>query len=242
MSNKDKTDNDLNNTKELSVTSKLLIQSYRNNYKNINPEILLSLSALKQIVSQPKQNNPDSAADKIENVLGDAEAGETLRQERWHAGLYCPCCNSQNVKRLALDKQETPNNYKYLCLACNTTFNDDSETKIEQGFPPVNSWMFCWYLLGCTNSIQYIANKLRLSVTTVEIMIRHMQELFNTSEPLKHFLSFDEWILENKEHKLAVKEYIEKKQELYTGMNVAQPKDTAEVRKQRNRSKPNPRK
>lgn len=236
MSNDDKPED---NEEDIISSAKLLVNSYRDKYKSINPEVLFKLSELKEIVSQQKQESPDEVALKIEHVLGDLETSETLRQERWHISLHCPYCNSQDVKRLALDKQENKTNYKYLCLTCNETFNDDSATDIAQGVPPIHSWMFCWYLLGCTSSLQYIATKLGLRIATVEMMIQHMQKLFKSDAPLKNFMSFDEWVLKHgKNYKIIIQQAIKKQTEMFRGFSLEQPSDTAEMRKSKERAKP----
>ncbi len=146
-----------------------------------------------------------------------------------------------HVKRLALEEQKSKEIYKYRCLDCKKTFNDDSETKIEEGVPPLRTWMLCWYLLGCTSSVQYIAAKLGLNIKTVELMIQHLQRLFNTQEPLKHFLPFDEWyITHGKGFKTAMQDALAKQVEKFRGFSVGQEKDTAEVRRQKNAAKPKP--
>lgn len=217
--------------------AKSIINKYRDTYKSINPSVLFNLSELKSVTSQPKQEQPDAAFDKIQSHLGEAESSETLRQERWQGNIQCPYCNSTDIKRLSVLEQESANNYKYLCLACNATFNDDSETKIEGGTPPINSWMLCWYLLGCTNSLQYIASKLGLSVTVVEMMVQHMQKLFNTDQPMKHFMSFDEWSIKHgSRYKLAMQQALAKQSERFMGYSLGQEHDTAEVRRQRTRA------
>lgn len=230
------------NNKDLKVeTAKAIINRYRNTYKSISPDVLFNLSDLKNIATEPKVDNPEDAAKQIEQLLGPAEAGETLRQERWHGQVQCPYCKSQNVKRLALEEQKDKHIYKYRCLDCSETFNDDSETKLDADVPSLHTWMFCWYLLGCTTSVQYIAAKLGLSVATVELMIQHMQRIFKANEPLKHLLPFDQWYATHgKGYKTAMQEALAKQVERFRGFSVGQEADTAEVRRQKNRSKPIP--
>lgn len=236
-------DNDPDNDdKDKQVeTAKQIINRYRNTYKHISPDILFNLSSLKETVAEASKQNIDTSAEQIRATLGQAECGETLRQERWRDHVQCPYCNSSNIKRLSQDQQTNPYNYKYLCLECKENFNDDSATKIEGGIPPLHTWMFCWYLLGCTNSIQYIAAKLGLTASTVEMMIQHMQRLFKAQEPMKHFMSFDEWSMKvGKSYKSALQEALAKQVERFQGFNVGQEVDTAEVRRQKNRNKLTP--
>lgn len=240
---KDNNSNDDEKDDKQVAAAKAIINRYRDAYKHISPDVLFNLSSLKDATSQTSpETNLETTAEEIRSNLGVEESGETLRQERWHGKVTCPFCSSNEIKRLSLEEQTSKENYKYLCLACKQTFNDDSATKIESGVPPLHTWMFCWYLLGSTNSIQFIANKLGLSVTTVEMMIQHMQRLFKANEPMKHFMSFDEWSLKvGKSYKVALQEALAKQVERFRGFSVGQEMDTAEVRKQKNRNKLTPR-
>lgn len=228
---------DKNNNDKTVEAAKDIINQYRDAYKSINPTVLFNLSQLKEISKQPKQEKPEAAFAQIQTHLGPAETGETLRQERWHGNkVVCPYCNSKHVKRLSVAEQKTQHNYKYLCVDCKATFNDDSETKMEGTIPPIHTWMMCWYLLGTTTSLQFIATKLGLSLATVEMMVQHMQKLFKAQQPLKNFMSFEEWSLK---HGASYKNALQKAQakitERFRGYNVGQEEDTAEVRRQRSR-------
>ncbi len=237
---KDKNSNNKGNSEDKEVAAaKSIINRYRDAYKHISPDVLFNLSALKETTAPTNtEANLEHKAEAIRNHLGIEESGETLRQERWQGKVTCPFCTSTQIKRLAVDEQPSKEIYKYLCLKCKKTFNDDSESKIEAGLPPLHTWMFCWYLLGSTDSLQFIANKLGLSVTTVEMMIQHMQRLFKANEPMKHFMSFDEWSLKvGKSYKVALQEALAKQVERFRGFSVGQEMDTAEVRKQKSKSK-----
>ncbi len=231
-------DNSHDKDKEQIEIAKNIINRYRDSYKHIKPDVLFNLSTLKDTASSATVENLDEATDTIRKTLGEAEAGETLRNERWHGKVSCPYCESTNIKRLAKDLQENTDNFKYLCLSCNEEFNDDSATAFEKGVPPLHTWMFCWYLLGCTSSIQYISAKLGLPASVVEVMIQQMQRLFKTNEPMQHFMSFDEWSLKvGKSYKAALQEAIAKQVERFRGYSLGQEADTAEVRRQKNRNK-----
>lgn len=220
--------------------AKQMINGYRNRYKSINPKELFNLSDIKTAVTEDIKTEPlDAVVDTIQDHLGDAESAETLRFERWHGKVTCPYCKSEKVKRLALEEQKNKDIYRYKCLACTEEFNDDSETDIEAGVPSINTWMLCWYLLGVTSSVQYIAAKLGLSIGTVELMIQHMQRIFNANEPMKHFLPFDKWSASHgKGYKVAMQEALAKQMERFRGFSLGQEADTAEVRRNKNKSKP----
>ncbi len=187
-----KDDHDKDDDKQV-VAAKEIINRYRNTYKHISPDVLFNLSALKNAATQPEAGaDLDQTAEEIRSRLGAEESGVTFREERWQGKVICPFCNAKHIKRLPIEQQTSHENHKYLCLDCKQTFNDDTNTKIESGVPPLHTWMFCWYLLGTSTSIQYIATKLGLSPATVEMMIQHMQRLFKSNEPMQHFMSFDE--------------------------------------------------
>lgn len=222
------------------------INEYLKLYPGVKPEVIRNLIELKDISNQPKEDAPDNAYENIKQRLGNEdeeseEVGETLRQERWQKKVRCIRCGSRNVKRLPASEQKAKNIYKYECLDCSELFNDDSDTEIARGTPPLYSWMFCWYLLGCTTSTQYIANKLKLDVPIVEMMIQHMQKLFKAKQPLNHFLTFDDFLRHGKNHQTMLKDSLQKKDEMLKGYSVGAAKDQHEVDRQtKHRNNPKP--
>jgi len=221
--------------------AKTRINEYLKLYPGVNPKVIRNLIELKDITRDPTQATPDSAYEGIKSRLGDDETGETLRQERWRKHVHCIKCKSKNVKRLAETEQQARNNYRYKCQDCGEMFSDDSDSAMEKGTPPLYSWMFCWYLLGCTNSLQYIANKLNLDVVTIDMMVAHMQKLFKAKQPLNHFLTFDEFLRHGESHKVRLKESLAKKEEMLRGYSLGAAKDQHEVDRQtKNRNNPSP--
>jgi len=220
---------------------KTRINEYLKLYPGVNPQVIRNLIELKDISHEPKQNTPDAAYENIKTRLGDDESAETLRQERWRNKVRCLKCKSTNIKRLTEAEQKSKNNFRYQCEDCGECFNDDSETALEKGTPPLYSWMFCWYLLGCTNSMQYIANKLNLELSTVDMMVAHMQKLFKAKQPLNHFVTFDEFLRHGKNHQTMLKESLQRKDEMLKGYSVGAAKDQHEVDRQtKHRNKPTP--
>lgn len=231
---------ELNKTNsEITEIAKKMVNAYKKAaYPDVDPQVLANLIDLKQITSQPKQPAPDKSFTFIKDRLGAKEDSETLRQERWHGKIKCPACQSNNIKLLLKRDMPKHGKHKYNCLSCGNDFNDDSGTLLETGRPPLSTWMLCWYLMGCTDSLQYIATKLGLDLATVELMVRHMQKIFKSNQPLTHLMSFDEWSLKHgKSYKQRIEHELAKKQELFTGETPNAPKDTAEYRKQKDRSK-----
>lgn len=232
----EKTDQSKQEIEKVKLSAEL-INKYREKYKNVDLEVLSNLDQLKEATKEPKSDCPDEQAIEIEKRLGNPESHETLRQERWAEIIRCTNCNSQNVRRLSLSEQINIYNYKYLCLDCDHQFDDTSGSPFESGTPPLRAWMFCWYLLGCTDSLQYIANKLGLSIAVIERMVLQMQKLFGQQQPLNNFSSFEEWLEQNSssKEKKVLTSFIKKQQELLTGFSTTQGQDTAEIRRQKDR-------
>lgn len=194
--------------------------------------VIANLRALKGLVSQQKEEKPELRFSKIQQHLGIPECYETIRQERWHINIHCPDCQSTNLKRLAQVQSKSLHNHRYQCLECGTIFNDDTGTPIEKNIPPLNIWMQCWYLMGCTDSWVYIANKLNLDLATVEKMAQQLQKTFNAKQPLTRFVGFTEWNKQSEHLKEQLKEDLLKQYEKLNANIATQPKDTAEFRRQ----------
>lgn len=197
-------------------------------------KMLENLIALKALMAQPKESTPNPSATEIKERVGIPESFETVRQERWYPNIYCPNCTSTNLKRLAQLPSQSPHNHRYRCLACLLEFNDDSDTPIEMGQPPVNIWIQCWYLMGCTDSLTYIAAKLNLDLATVERMAQQLKNIFKTQKPLTHFLDFDSWREKSEDQFKQLKEDLIKQYELLDANVAIAPKDSTEFRRQQN--------
>ncbi|MBP9764296.1 MAG: IS1 family transposase [Gammaproteobacteria bacterium] len=232
-------DNDVAVTKKNTLTTEAK-KSALNTYVEAETEYLQSndilehLIALKARMAEPKEEKPDLRATEIKEIVGIAESFETVRQERWHSNIQCPNCNSINLKRLAQLPSQSPHNHRYRCLECLFEFNDDSGTPLEAGEPPINIWMQCWYLMGCTDSLTYIAAKLNLDLTTIERMAQQLKRIFNAQKPLTHFLGFDTWRKQSEEQFKQLKEDLTKQYELLDANVAITPKDSTEFRRQQN--------
>lgn len=144
-----------------------------------------NLRNLKQWVDEPKEPQPDLRFFHIRNHLKTPEVYETLRQERWQPMIHCPQCQSYNVSRLVQMPPEPPENHRYRCLDCFFEFNDDTGTPLGENSPPtIQTWIECWYLWGCTDSLNYIAHRLGLDIHTIERMLYLLQQLFQAEKPL----------------------------------------------------------
>lgn len=218
--------------------SRRIIDSYNSKQTRVDPSVKQRLNDIRDIVhTSPKENQPEIRFSQINEKLGEAECHETVREERWKDAVTCPYCDSDDVKRLPVEAQKSPFNYRYLCLSCDSKFNDDSETPFEQGVPPLKTWMQCWYLVGCTNSYQYIAVKLGLELALVERMIDQLQKLFKAKQPLNNNVNnYDEWSKQNSElYEKKLQQAIQSKKVLLTGETTQKPTDTGEYRRQQER-------
>jgi transposase-like protein len=211
-----------------------------NAYEHTEVEALRSattfknMEVLKTLVDEPKEEFPELRFSKIKQHLGDPECHETVRQERWHINLHCTACSSLNLKRIPQIPSKSPNNHRYRCLDCGHEFSDDSESPLERGTPPLQVWMQCWYLLGCTDSLMYIATKLGLELAVIESMVRQLQKIFNAKKPLTHFLSFEEWSEQTAALRHQLQDDLQKQYEHLNANIATLPKDTAEFRRQQN--------
>jgi transposase-like protein len=203
--------------------------------ENLEKENLAAkLKSLKDIVDQPKEEKPEIRFTQIKQQLGPSETHETVRQERWPQDINCPKCQSTHLKRLPPLPSKSAHNHRYECLNCGNIFNDDSGTPMEQGIPPLNIWMQCWYLMGCTDSLNFIAHKLGLDITIVEMMVDRLQKTFLAQKPLTKFMGFDEWSKQSQHLRAQLKEDLIREYELLNANVATVPKDTAEFRRQQN--------
>lgn len=196
--------------------------------------LMSKMKVLKELVDQPKEEKPELRFTQIKQELGPSETHETIRQERWLKDIHCPSCKSVNLKRLPQVPSKSPHNHRYQCLDCDTIFNDDTDTPMEQGVPPINIWMQCWYLMGCTDSLNYIAQKLGLDLSVVEMMVDRLQKTFLAQKPLTRFMGFEEWNKQSQHLKTQLKEDLLREYELLNANVATVPKDTAEYRRQQN--------
>ena len=207
-------------------------------------ELMRNMASLKQIVTQPKELEPNDRSEMISKYLEEEEANETIKIERWHPNVYCPKCKSTNIIVLNEDNKNKEKNKdkiiqgkrKYKCKSCNNEFSDDTDTPIEHSSISMQTWMECWYLLGITDSLDFIAAKLNLDITTIRVMVRLLQRLFRAQQPLTKFVSYDDWYGESSYLQEKIKEQlVDKFDQLLGKIAVNQAKDTREETRQQER-------
>lgn len=193
-----------------------------------------NLQALKELVDKPKEDAPEMRFLEMKKRLKQPEQHELLRQERFQPNIHCPDCYSGNLKQLPQVPSQSPHKHRYRCLDCGLIFNDDSGTPIERNVPPLSIWMQCWYLMGCTESLTYIASKLGLDLSMVEYMAEQLRLIFKAQHPLTRFTDYDEWSKQSKHLRDQLKEDLLKQYERLSADIATIPKDTAEFRRQQN--------
>lgn len=171
---------------------------------------------------------------QLKDNLGTDETYETVRQERWYPNIKCPSCDSKYIKRLPQHPNVSSSNHRYLCLDCHLEFQDDDELPTTQDLPPINIWMQCWYLMGCSDSLSYIATVLGLDLATVEFMAEQLRLLFNANAPMSSDLDFEEWEQQSLELRKQLQDDLLKRFEVLNANVSTTPKDTSEFRRQQN--------
>lgn len=193
-----------------------------------------NLAALKTLMDAPKEEAPEVRYTKIKQLLNPPVQHETMRHERMQPNIHCPDCSSGNIKRLVQLAGTSPLKHRYRCMDCGLVFNDDTGTPLEHDVPPLNIWMQCWYLMGCTESLSYIATKLNIELTTVEWMVEQLRRIFNAQRPLTRFIDYDEWSKQSVNLRNQLKEDLLRQYEQLSADIATTPKDTAEFRRQQN--------
>ncbi len=137
------------------------------------------LRKLDALLEAPKEEILETRATQIKECLGLPEAYQALRQARWPTGVQCTDCHSSHVRRLPQSPLASEHNHRYRCLDCRLEFNDDEGIAggDSEGTSSLSVWMQCWYLMGCTDSLSYIAHCLGLDLHHVEWMVQRLKSL-----------------------------------------------------------------
>ncbi len=194
--------------------------------------ILAELHNLKDLSASVPEKKPEMRFLSLKR-LNESVAHEGFRQDRWHSNIHCPNCRSTYLRRLPQVPTKSHHNHRYQCLACGMFFSDDTGTPMEQGLPPLQIWMQCWYLLGFTDSLSFIANKLGLDIPTVEFMVRQLRQTFHAQQP-QIDMDYIDWNKQSDHLRAQLKEDLMKQYERLNANIATAPKDTAEFRRQKN--------
>jgi hypothetical protein len=150
--------------------------------------------------------------------------------------IYCPNCQSTHLKPIVQLISHCAYNHQYRCLNCDIEFNEhpNPSAPLEKPLPPLNIWMQCWYLMGCTESLSYIANILHLELALVEFMALQLQKTFNIVKPDIQMLDFEEWDKNTAQIRKQLIEDLIKQEELLNSNIATMPHNTNEFRRQQN--------
>jgi transposase-like protein len=166
-----------------SVLEALQKSDINNSHQNTTAS---HLQALDPLLDPAAEQTLDQKASVIREYLDLPEAYQILRQTRWPHGVQCTGCQSYNLRRLPQRATDSEHNHRYRCLDCHLEFNDDEGvTGNGSTDQSLTTWMQCWYLMGCTDSLHYIAHFLGLDLHVVEWMVQRLKTLFNLNAPIK---------------------------------------------------------
>lgn len=194
-----------------------------------------SPSELKAATSPLKEDALGLRFTTVKQPLAPAEGQQqkTSTQEQKAVEVYCPKCQSTHLKQLPQTSLQSPYAHRYRCLDCGTEFTEDGDNPIGR-VPPLNIWMQCWYLIGRTDSLSYIASQLGLDLAVVEIMIDQLRKTFNIQQPQTQFIEYEEWSKQSQDLRVQLKEDLLRDYERLNANIATVPKDTAEHRRQLN--------
>ena len=89
-----------------------------------------------------------------------------LKERRFHKGLTCPHCASDQIQRSGHYR----NRQRYRCKSCGRCFDDLSGTILEGHHLPLRTWILCLYFMGLNLSNTQIARELDLNKDDVQKM------------------------------------------------------------------------
>lgn len=120
----------------------------------------------------------------LSSLVDDAKCYELIRQYRWPEGVCCPHCDSRSVARDGHHDTQR-HRQRYRCTACQTRFDDLSETVLARHHQPLRIWVLCLYFMGLNLSNRQIAQELDLSGSDAQQMTEHLRNGIVTKCPPK---------------------------------------------------------
>ena len=192
------------------------------------------LQTLDALLEAPLEDAPDARAAQIKETIKLPEAYQALRQARWPTGVHCTGCHSNNIRRLPQLPLDSEHNHRYRCLDCRLEFNDDDgivggDTGDDAS---ISVWMQCWYLMGCTDSLSYIAHCLGLDLHHVEWMIQRLKTILGTYTSPKINLDTEADEAQNKALSEQLRAELQAHYEALDANVSTVPQDTGEYRRQ----------
>ena len=99
---------------------------------------------------------------RIDKLIDDAKCYESVRQIRWSDGVRCVWCQSDQVRRRGLHQRQRERQ-RYHCKACDSDFDDLTNTIFAHHHQPLRKWILCLYLMRLNLSNEQIAQELDLN-------------------------------------------------------------------------------
>src|SRR5262249_55662054 len=98
---------------------------------------------------------------RIDNLIDDAKCYESVRQIRWPQGVRCVWCQSDRVGRRGVHQRQRERQRDH-CQACDSDFDDLTNTIFAHHHQPLRKWILCLDLMGLNLSNEQIAQELDL--------------------------------------------------------------------------------
>ena len=112
---------------------------------------------------------------KIDNLIDDAKCYESVRQMRWPEGVKCVWCDSQAVIKRGRDERQHERQ-RYHCKACESAFDDLTDTIFAGHHQPLKVWVLCLYFMGLNVPNEQIAHELALNGSDVQQMTAQLRD------------------------------------------------------------------
>lgn len=106
---------------------------------------------------------------KIDNLIDDAKCYQSVLQMRWPAGITCVRSGSAAVIKRGRDERQSERQ-RYRCKACQSDFDDLTDTIFAHHHQPLRKWVPCLYLMGLNLSNEQTAQELELHKDDVHQM------------------------------------------------------------------------
>ena len=110
----------------------------------------------------------------LQTLIDEQKCYETVRQLRWSEGVNCCKCGSKHVVKRGFD-QTQPYRQRYQCQACQSRFDDLSDTILAGHHQPLQTWILCLYLMGLNLSTHQIAAELGVNKDDAQQMTTRLR-------------------------------------------------------------------
>jgi len=105
----------------------------------------------------------------IQGLVDNRKCYEVIRQLRWPKALSCPHCGSEKVIKKGYDDTQKERQ-RYGCKACDSRFDDLTNTVFAGHHQPLKTWVIFLYFMGLNLSTSQIAKELNLNKDDAHFM------------------------------------------------------------------------